>query len=256
MTPAIQPHPDRAGEEAVADLRAAVAARDEFIAIAAHELRNPMTPIAGQVELLLQIARRNEVVPQLVAGLERLELAVDRYVKRASAILEIGRINTGGLTLEPSSFDMTALLRDLVSAHTAIAARAHSTFRLDLPESVPGTWDRLAVEQVLDNLLSNAIKYGAGAPIDVVLITHGEGVEITVRDRGPGIDPQDRARIFERFEQAVGQRRHGGFGIGLWLTRQLVEAMGGTIAVEGTAGKGSTFAVRLPVDITEADEAR
>lgn len=117
-------------------------------------------------------------------------------------------------------------------------------------------WDRLAVEQVIDNLLSNAVKYGAGAAIDVTLANHDDMITLSVRDHGPGIAPEDRTRIFERFEHAVGQRRHGGFGIGLWLARQLVEAMGGSLDVESRPGGGPTFVVRLPLDIMEALDGR
>ena len=98
-----------------------------------------------------------------------------------------------------------------------MAERARCPLAVNVPDGVVGVWDRLAIEQVLDNLLSNALKFGAGQAIDVDLAAEGSRVRVTVRDRGPGISAEDQARIFGRFEQAMGHRRHGGFGIGLWL---------------------------------------
>ena len=110
-----------------------------------------------------------------------------------------------------------------------------------------GQWDRLAVEQIVANLLSNAIKYGAGTQINIALSSDQTDALLSVSDRGPGISPNDQARIFERFEQAVGkQEKRSGFGIGLWLVKSLVEAHGGTISVHSQLGTGSTFTVRLP----------
>jgi signal transduction histidine kinase len=128
-----------------------------------------------------------------------------------------------------------------------VAARmARSPLEADLQESVVGTWDRLALEQVAENLLSNAIKFGAGKPVGVALTSDGRTARLAVRDRGIGISEADRARIFGRFERAVTRREHGGFGIGLWLANQLALAMGGAITVEGALGEGTTFTVTLP----------
>lgn len=234
---------------AVAELRAAVRARDDFIAIAAHELRNPMTPIAGQVQLLLAAARRGGAPPRLVSGLERLEVSVRRYVRRATTLLDISRASSGQLRLEPAAVDVSALVRETAQGYALLAARAGCALRLDVPEGVAATLDRLAVEQVLDNLLSNALKFGAGKPIDVGLAADGAGLALTVRDHGAGLPEADRARVFGRFEQAVGQRRHGGFGIGLWLVQRLVDAMGGGVSVESRPGQGATFVVRLPLSL-------
>jgi signal transduction histidine kinase len=237
---------------AVAELRAAVRARDDFIAIAAHELRNPMTPIAGQIQLLLAAARRGGAPqPQVVIGLERLEAAVRHYIRRATTLLDISRASSGQLRLEPALVDVSALVRETAQGYALLAARAGCPLRLDVPDGVAATLDRLAVEQVLDNLISNALRFGAGKPIDVRLTAGGDGLALAVRDRGAGLSEADRARIFGRFEQAVGQRRHGGFGIGLWLVYRLVSAMGGDVAVESRPGEGATFVVRLPLRMDE-----
>jgi signal transduction histidine kinase len=229
----------------IEELRAAIAARDEFIAVAAHELRNPMTPIVGQVQLLLSRARREQVSQSLISGLEMLEAAVDHYVRRATTLLEITRLNADKIQLQPTHFDLSELVRECVRKYEQMAARAGSLLHYPVGQSVVGTWDRLATEQVLDNLVSNAIRYGDGKPVNVELAADEHRVVLRVVDRGIGIAPVDRSRIFERFEQGSAPRS-GGFGIGLWLSNKLVQAQGGTVQVESELGQGSSFIVTLP----------
>lgn len=255
-------------ERLIEELRAAIAARDEFIAIAAHELRNPMTPIVGQVQLLVSRARREQASPALLRGLEMLEHAVDHYVRRATTLLEITRLNAGQVRLEPTTFDLCELVKDCVRRYEQLAVRAGSTLHFELKPpisrgihpaefpasrslSVTGTWDRLATEQILDNLISNAIRYGDGKPVSIEVESDSDWVVVRVVDRGIGIAPEDRERIFERFERASGARS-GGFGIGLWLSSKLVQAQAGVLELESEPGAGSTFIVRLPRDVTRA----
>src|SRR5690606_5877648 len=175
-----------------------------------------------------------------------LELAVDHYVKRATTLLEITRLNSEQVRLELSTFDLCGLLRDCVDKYRQLAERAGSTLNCEFREPVVGTWDRLATEQVLDNLVSNAIRYGDGKPVIVEAESDPSWVVVRVVDRGIGIAPADREQIFRRFERASGASRSGGFGIGLWLSSKLVQAQAGVLEVESEAGSGSTFIVRLP----------
>ena len=258
MTPK-RPHPpikDAASAEAteellrrIAELSEAVAARDTFIAVAAHELRNPMTPILGQVDLLLSAVKANRYSPeQLEQRLERIQQTVRQFMKRAVVLLDVSRVTTGKFRLEPVACDLAALLRRVVDEFTEAAQHAGVTIRLTTPKNLPGTWDRLAVEQIVDNLVSNAIKYGGRTPVEVRLTAIDRQVQIHVRDHGKGIPDQARERVFERFERAVGQNEYrSGFGVGLWVVRQLVEAMNGTISIDQAAGGGALFIVTLPV---------
>jgi two-component system, OmpR family, sensor kinase len=235
-----------------------VRARDEFVAIAAHELRNPMTPILLQVGALLAAARsprrcRPEV---LVPRLEALERAVEEFVRRATTLLDVSRVAAGNLRIEPAEVDLTGVVRGVVDRAGTTARRARSHLEADLQEGVVGSVDRLALEQVAENLLSNAIKFGAGRPVRVALRADGRTARLVVRDRGVGISEADRARVFQRFERAVARREHGGFGIGLWLANQLVVAMGGAIGVESEPGAGTTLTVSLPLGRVEPPEGR
>lgn len=243
-------------QQSVEELRAAVQARDDFIAIAAHELRNPMTPIASQVDLLLAGVRRGDPHDVVLAKLERLAFFIRHYIRRATTLLDLSRATSREIRLEPMTIDLSELVRTTVQGYALMAERARSPITVSVPEGVVGVWDRLAVEQVLDNLLSNALKFGAGQAIDVGVAADDLRVTLTVRDRGGGISTEDQARIFGRFEQAVGHRQHGGFGIGLWLVHRLVSAMGGEITVESEPGRGAAFIVTLPwsMPIPSAEE--
>jgi signal transduction histidine kinase len=233
----------------VEELREAVRARDEFVAIAAHELRNPMTPILLQVSILLAAAKDpRRCRPDVLAPrLEVLELAVREFVRRSTALLDVSRIAAGNVRIEAAEVDLSGVVRGVVDRAGVSARMARSRLEADIQDGVVGTWDRLALEQVAENLLSNAIKFGAGRPVRVALRADGRTARLVVRDRGVGIPEADRARVFQRFERAVTRREHGGFGIGLWLANRLVAAMGGTIAVESAPGEGATFTAALPL---------
>ncbi len=233
----------------IAELAEAVAARDTFIAVAAHELRNPMTPIIGQIDLLLSAVRTGRCPPEQVEQrLVRIQHTMHRYVKRAAILLDVSRITSGRLKLEPETFDLAALVRDVADEFAEAARHAGVAVTVTAPESLPVCLDRLATEQITDNLVSNALKYGARTPVEVSAAAHGEQLRIRVRDGGAGIPASDRARVFECFERAVGQNeRHSGFGVGLWVVRQLIQAMDGMVTIEDAPGRGALFTVTLPL---------
>jgi two-component system, OmpR family, sensor kinase len=234
-----------------AHLMEAVAARDALLAVAGHELRNPITPILGRVELMKRmIGSPNFEVEKLQKGLEQIEWLIGQYMKRATILLDVSRITSGRLELNRSSIDVSNLVQQVVENFRPIADRAGCDLTIDLPDGVLlASGDMLALEEILDNLVSNAIKYAGGAPVIVHAARDiaADCVRIEVRDSGPGIPQADQERIFERFERAVEPReRNGGFGVGLWIVRQLTEAMGGKIGVHSGTGAGSTFCVTLP----------
>jgi two-component system OmpR family sensor kinase len=230
------------------ELTEALAARDDFIALTAHELRNPMTPMLGQVDLLLKWIPAGRCSPEQVEqGLRRLRHIISQYIRRTTVLLDVSRITSGKLRLEPEPCDLAKIVRDVAKNFAEAALYAGSPISIDLPGSVPGTWDRLALEQITDNLVSNAIKYGAGQPIEVCVENLDGQVRLRVRDYGPGIALEYRSRIFERFERAVrSDKQQDGFGVGLWVVNQLVNAMEGAITVDDAEGGGSVFSVTLP----------
>lgn len=242
----------------IAELEQLVQARDEFLSIAAHELRNPMHSLLLQVSAALQFARQQGANP-LVRRLERVQQIVDRYVKRASLLLDVGRMNATRLHPHLESVDFAEVVHEIVESYAPEAAFNRSSFNVAIPHTLRGRWDRLALEQIVSNLISNAIKFGAGEPIDLTLTSKQEQVQFEVRDHGIGIATVDQERIFGRFERLSrqpgqdGPGRNGpghpsGAGIGLWLVRSLVEAHNGSIAVESAPEQGAKFTVLLPLD--------
>jgi two-component system OmpR family sensor kinase len=256
-SPARSSQPDREIilEARIAELEADLRARDDFLAIAAHELRNPMTPIRGRVELLLAGARRmpGAVPKEIVQGLERLERLVDAYIRRATILLDVSRINSENLSLQLAEIDLSVLVRQGAMSMTPAAERAGSSISLKVQTGIIGHCDEMAVEQILENLLSNAIRYGGAQPIEVAFSSDGDNARLSVRDQGIGISDQDQAQIFERFWRLDRKSTKGGFGVGLWITRQLVHAMQGEIVVSSKPGAGSTFAVTLPLSPRQTD---
>ena len=237
-------------ERRLAELTEAVAARDNFIAVAAHELRNPMTPMIGQIELLLNGVKAGKYSPaEVVLRLERIHKSMGHYLKRAATLLDVSRITCGKFRLIPAPCDLGEVIRQIAETFDDAARHSGAMLQVDVPQQVAGSWDRLALEQIIDNLLSNAIKYGGKNPILVSLKDPQESsyVTIAVRDHGPGISPRDKERIFGQFERAIGtDERQSGFGVGLWVVGQIVEAMEGTITVTDVVGGGTAFTVVIP----------
>ncbi|AKF80268.1 PAS/PAC sensor signal transduction histidine kinase [Myxococcus fulvus] len=231
-------------------LREALRARDEFLSVASHELKTPLTPLQLKLTAMKRIA---ETHPQALLADGRLsrELAsassqVRKLADLIDDLLDVSRINVGRLTVEPERMDLSALLRDIASRYAPQAHVAGCRLDVDAPEPLEGTWDRRRLEQAVTNLVTNAIKYGAGKPIFLSARAADTEAVITVRDEGIGIAPTQQRRIFERFVRAVSERNYGGMGLGLFITHQIVEAHAGTIDVESELGRGSVFTLRIP----------
>lgn len=233
-------------------LAAALASREAFLTIAAHELRNPMTPIVGQVQRLRrQIEAQTCSLEDVGQAVKRIEWLIDLYVKRATTLLDVSRITSGKLRLEITAIDLTDMVRTIAAALEPAAQYTGSSLSVAVEENLIVRADRLALEQIVDNLLLNAIKYGAGKPIEIAAVSAGESFRLEVRDRGIGMSPQDQQRIFEQFERAIAYGSKAGFGVGLWVVRQLVDAMGGTIRVDSLPAVGTTFTVTLPQQVAQ-----
>jgi two-component system CheB/CheR fusion protein len=226
--------------------REAVVARDDFLAIAAHELRTPLSTLNLQLQTLAA-ARGPELVESVAAG--RLERAIKQTRRLASLIdslLEVSRITAGKLTLHPEATDLSAIVRDVAQRLRAAAADAGCAVAVDAERPVTGTWDPLRLDQVVTNLIQNAIRYAPASPIEVSVVqVSARQARLAVRDHGPGIPPERRARIFDRFEKGTAPSQEG-LGLGLYITRQIVEAHGGEVHVECEAGNGTSFVVELP----------
>lgn len=231
-----------------------VRVRDEFLTIASHEFKTPISALAMQAQMLLKAMERSGD-PALsrhrsrVMSIHRQTLRLSRLVQ---GLLDITQITAGRLVLSPERVDLAAVVRDAAERWKETLARANCELRMRVPQAIPGYWDRMRLEQIIDNLVANAAKFGAGKPVEVAADADETTVRIVVRDEGIGIAPEDQERIFGRFERAAPTRYYGGFGLGLWIVRNIVEAHGGEIHVSSHPGHGSTFDVMLPREASAA----
>jgi signal transduction histidine kinase len=224
----------------------AVDARDDFLAVAAHELATPLTPLQLELETLQRTLDGVALAPNVQRRLDRASRQTKRLARLTERLLDVSRLAHGRLTLDPTDFDFSDMVREVVEEYRAEATRAGSELALTAPAAFVGRWDRLRSAQVVENLLSNAVKYGGGRPIALDVQGSPDEVVLTVRDQGSGIDPAALPRIFDRFERASPERRRGGLGLGLYVAREIVQAHGGRIQCESQPGQGATFVVSLP----------
>ena len=227
----------------------AIVARDEFLQIASHELKTPLTPLQLHLDALARALGRagveNARLTETLATATRQTMRLTRLVE---SLLDVSRITSGRVALELERLDICELARDVIERFRPEARKAGSELMLHARAPIRGRWDRLRIEQIVTNLLSNAIKYGRGQPIEVDVRDTDDTVRITVSDRGIGIEREALGRIFGRFERAVSLRNFGGLGLGLFIARQFAEAHGGSIVAQSQPQVGSTFTVVLPLE--------
>ncbi|WNG51317.1 PAS domain-containing protein [Archangium minus] len=227
----------------------AVAARDEFVAIATHELRTPLSALSLQLTALQRAVDtgRPPTEERLRQSLLTARRQTERLEQLVSHLLDVSRISTGRMELEPEAVDLSELVQRLVLRFEDKLAESGCTpvVRADAP--VVAKVDRLRVEQVLMNLLSNAMKYAPGQPVELSVALEQQEAVLGVRDHGPGISPEAQARIFERYQRASGRHSRESLGLGLYVSRQIARAHGGELAVQSTPGQGSHFILRLPL---------
>jgi len=232
------------------ELREAVHARDEFLSVASHELRTPITTLTLQIDGLSRMM--HDPAPSAAAPEKmsrRLDITrrqVDRLAALVSTLIDVSRITAGRVQLTRQLADLVEVVRSVAERFGEEVLRSGSTLTFDRQGPIWGMFDTSRVDQVLSNLLSNAIRYGRGKPIVVGARSLGTMARFWVEDRGIGIPPEHQARIFQRYERAAPSTNYAGLGLGLWISRQLVETMGGTISVRSRPDEGSVFTVEIP----------
>jgi two-component system phosphate regulon sensor histidine kinase PhoR len=236
----------------VAQLRALDRAKDEFLSVAAHELRNPLTTLHGNLQLLLRRVQRDPDRADDASRLEGIIAQSDRLAQLVARLLDVSRAELGRLDLELAPSDAARVVRRVVDE-----ARGSATdLRLvaETPDSVPVVWDELRIAQVLANLVGNAIKYAPDGELEVTLheATGDGAVRIDVRDHGPGIPDADKARLFDRYYRGGGTGPEDGsadgLGLGLYISRLIARAHGGDLSVADAPGGGALFTLTVPAD--------
>jgi len=221
--------------------------RDEFLAVAAHEMRTPLTALMLQIHSVDRMLARECPGASVVArGVGGIETQATRLSKLVNGLLDVVQLGTNRMPLRFEELDLRQLVEGVLATMGGDFERAGCQVITTLPKAVEVRWDRLRIEQVLTNLLTNAVKFAGGRPIEVRVTASPTSVRIAVRDHGPGIAKEDQGRIFARFERAVSTRNFGGLGLGLYISAQLLRMHQGSLRVESEPGQGACFIVDLP----------
>lgn len=224
---------------------------DDFTAMLLHEIRNPLTCLQINNQIMNQNfdhkALQHFSTEKIQSLLKSSEVTIGKISKITENMQSIANIKHGKINLDPEEFTLSDLIEDVVDRHHQDAEKADCSIEWSSPTPLKVYWDRLRIEQILNNILENAIKYGTGKPIRIEAVPQGEKVKISITDHGIGIDYENLAKIFGRYERGSSFKgKSPGFGLGLYIAQQFAKAHGGAISVESTPGKGSTFFIELP----------
>jgi signal transduction histidine kinase len=237
------------------EAREAVALRDEFLRVASHELRTPLASLLPSLQWLdKRCAQGQGPVPAAFAKQVHNNLRQGRRLNRlVDELFDTTQIESGQLELKQSEVDLAELVRDVINRFDFELRRSNCEVRFEAPTQVRGWWDSSRLDQVVSNLLANAIKFAPGHPIEIVVTQEDAHAMLSLTDHGIGIDPARVGNIFDRFVRGVSASHYGGLGLGLFISRQIVERHGGTISVHSQLGAGSTFTVQLPISGSALD---
>ena len=230
------------------DAQDAIHLREEFLSVASHELYTPITSLMLSIDAMRPSRGPRKVLD--AAAMNRLVDLVSRQGRRlirlVGDLLDVSRIETGRLALEITDVELASVVRDAVERLEPDLSRAGCSVEIRASGPVTGRWDRPRLEQVMTNLLANALKFAPGKPIDIAVSAERGLARLEVIDRGIGIATARQGLIFDRFERAAPVANYGGLGLGLYLSRRIVEAHGGSIRVASAPDAGATFTVELP----------
>ncbi len=242
-------------KERTSELEKTLQSRDDFLSVASHELKTPLTAIFMQLQLLQRRLQRafKENKPLAPIDLQKLDVCLDQSLKLSTLIeelLDLTRIRAGRLNLSLEEIDLGKLVEEVIERlNEPLLKDGKSRIKIHAPmEGLVGEWDRMRLEQIITNLISNALKYGDGKPITITLESVDENSEIKliVKDEGIGMNKDLQKKIFERFARGSYDNKISGLGLGLYITRQIIEAHHGRVELESSEGNGSEFKIFLP----------
>lgn len=226
--------------------------RDEFLSIASHELKTPLTSMLLQTQTALHNIKNVSLAQFSIESLLRMLESVEHQTKRLSKMINelfnVSIMTTGNLVLEKEATDLNELVQDVLNDFEDRLRHEGYTITFELEENSTGNWDKLRIAQAIANLLSNAIKYGNKKPIIIRAKRKADFAEFIITDHGIGISKKKQRDIFGLFERVNPAGDIKGLGVGLYISKQIVEAHGGTLLVSSRPNKGTSFVLRLPLD--------
>jgi signal transduction histidine kinase len=224
--------------------------RDEFLSIASHELKTPITTIRLQTQMKQRLIKKNDESIFTPVKVKEFVRVMDKQTSRISRLvddmLDVTRIENGKLSLQTELCDLNQIVEQTVDSFVSEKEELDHLFTIDSDKELFGYWDKYRIEQVVINLLTNAVKYGNGYPVDIIVRGDSDHATLMVKDHGIGISEKDLERVFERFERAVDGGKISGLGLGLFISKQIVQMHGGELTVISSLGEGSTFTMKLP----------
>lgn len=232
------------------DAREAIEQREEFISVASHELKTPLTSVKLQMDLANLLVKRSvdgKIEPEFITRMTEIcKRQLDRLGRLVDDMLDVSRISSGKLAIVQKDTDLSEVTHDVLERFQEEFTAQGVELRILALEPVLVHCDPLRMDQVITNLLSNALRYGQGRPVELSLTHRDNMASLSVRDYGVGIGRSDQDRIFERFERVTAPHIISGLGLGLYITRQIVEQHQGEIRVDSSPGHGATFTVSIP----------
>lgn len=236
-------------------LTKAIKARDEFLSIASHELKTPLTSIKLQTQMIAKSLHKENYDPERMDRmLKQTDQSVNRITRLVDDMLDISRLATGKMTLQKEFFLLEEMVRDVIERLQPLMDEASCTVSFKVLQPASGNWDKFRLEQVVTNILTNATRYSPGTLIEIKLGTEDNMAVISFKDSGCGIHPADQERIFLRYERAESAHETRAMGLGLYIVKQILNMHGGDIRVKSELNKGSEFIITLPTDHTATQE--
>lgn len=217
--------------------------REDFLLLVSHELKTPLTTL----KLGMQFVQKKTTDESMKKVIQPCLEEIRRFENLTNDLIDISNIDAGRLSLDPEKINLKEVVSNVLSRFEFELTSKKYELVFKRMEDVSGQWDQLRIEQVIINLLNNAIKYGGQKPIEVSVYKDRGDAVFSIRDHGPGVTAEEKERIFNKFERASSTKHFGGFGIGLFVSKTIVNAHKGTIAVDTADGGGAVFTVRLPI---------
>lgn len=243
---------DVARDELLNKAEKSIQMRDDFLSVASHELKTPLTPIKLEIQLVkqyLQFADK-EMVPKfdlIMKHLADADKQFDRFLKLVANLLDVSLISADRLILEREKVDISLLIEEVCRSFSREYEVNGVPLSTHIEKHIEGSFDRIRIEQVVVNLLSNALKYGSGKPVELSLHKENDEIFLSVKDRGIGIAKDDQKKLFEKFERIAPVKNYPGMGLGLYIANNIVKAHDGRITVESEPSQGTNFIVEIPL---------